>query len=115
MNGTRLARYALNAIAALVAIYMLAPLVVTVLVSFSSSSVFNLPPPQWSLRWYAELARKEGLWPALTLSIYVALLSTAIALVLGTLTAIAVEHGRFRGREAALAFMVSPLMMPGQP
>jgi putative spermidine/putrescine transport system permease protein len=92
---------------------MLAPLVVTVLVSFSSSSVFNLPPPEWSLRWYTALGRKEGLWPSLLLSVYVAALSTAIALVLGTLAAIAIEHGRFRGREAALAFMVSPLMMPG--
>ena len=26
---------------------------------------------------------------------------------------IAIEHGRFRGREAVLAFLVSPLMMPG--
>ena len=113
MNTARLARWILNAIAAAVVVFMLAPLVVTVLVSFSSSSVFNLPPPEWSLRWYAALARKDGLWPALTLSVSVALISTAIALVLGTLTAIAIEHGRFRGREAVLAFMVSPLMMPG--
>ena len=33
--------------------------------------------------------------------------------MLGTLCAIAIEHGRFRGREAVLAFLVSPLMMPG--
>jgi len=113
MNTERWARYALNVVAALVTLFMLAPLLVTVLVSFSSSTVFNLPPPEWSLRWYAELARKDGLVSALTLSLYVAVISTAIALVLGTLTAIAVEHGRFRGREAVLAFMVSPLMMPG--
>jgi len=113
MNSATLARWVLNLIAACVAIFMLAPLVVTVAVSFSSSSVFNLPPPEWSLRWYTALARKDGLLPALSLSLWVAVLSTAISLVLGTLTAIAVEHGRFRGRETVLAFMVSPLMMPG--
>ena len=56
MNSERWARWALNLIAILVALFMLAPLLVAVLVSFSSSSVFNLPPPEWSLRWYAALA-----------------------------------------------------------
>ena len=113
MKAERLIRLALAAIAALVAVFMLAPLAVAVLVSFSSSSVFNLPPPEWSWRWYESLGRKDGLLPALILSLNVATLSTAISLVLGTLCAIAIEHGRFRGREAVLAFLVSPLMMPG--
>ena len=113
MKAERLIRFALTAIAALVAVFMLAPLLVAVLVSFSSSSVFNLPPPEWSWRWYEALGRKDGLVPALILSLKVATVSTAISLVLGTLCAIAVEHGRFRGREAVLAFLVSPLMMPG--
>ena len=113
MKAERLIRFTLTAIAALVAVFMLAPLVVAVLVSFSSSSVFNLPPPEWSWRWYEALGRKDGLVPALILSLKVATVSTAISLVLGTLCAIAIEHGRFRGREAVLAFLVSPLMMPG--
>ena len=113
MKPDRLIRVALGTVASLVAVFMLAPLVVAVLVSFSSSSVFNLPPPEWSLRWFAALARKDGLVESLILSLKVALASTAISLVLGTLCAIAIEHGRFRGREAVLAFLVSPLMMPG--
>lgn len=113
MKPDRLIRFALGTVAALVAVFMLAPLVVAVLVSFSSSSVFNLPPPEWSLRWFAALARKDGLVESLVLSLKVAVVSTAISLVLGTLCAIAIEHGRFRGREAVLAFLVSPLMMPG--
>ena len=113
MKPERLIHFALGTVAALVAVFMLAPLVVAVLVSFSSSSVFNLPPPEWSLRWFAALARKDGLVESLILSLKVAVASTAISLVLGTLCAIAIEHGRFRGREAVLAFLVSPLMMPG--
>jgi putative spermidine/putrescine transport system permease protein len=97
----------------IVVVYLLAPLVVTLLVSFSSSSVFSLPPPEWSLRWFERLARKQGLVPAVLLSVELAALATLVSLVLGTLCAIAVVRGSFRGRHAIATFMVSPLMMPG--
>jgi putative spermidine/putrescine transport system permease protein len=84
-----------------------------VVVSFTSSSVYTLPPPEWSFRWYASLSQKSGLAEAVWLSVQIALLSTALALVLGTMTAIAVVRGRFSGREAIATFAVSPLMMPG--
>ena len=109
----RVARAASWAIAAAVVLFLLGPLVVTVVVSFTSSSIYTLPPPEWSLRWYAALARKSGLADAVWLSVQIALLSTAIALVLGTMAAIAVVRGRFAGREAIATFAVSPLMMPG--
>jgi putative spermidine/putrescine transport system permease protein len=38
---------------------------------------------------------------------------TLVALVLGTLCAIALVRGRFPGREAVSTFVVSPLMLPG--
>ena len=109
----RLARFAVWVVGGLVVVYMLAPLVVTLLVSFSASPVFDLPPPAWSLRWYEALATKRGLLPALGLSVQIALLSTAVSLVLGTLAAVAVVRGRFPGRDAISTFIVSPLMMPG--
>jgi putative spermidine/putrescine transport system permease protein len=89
------------------------PLVVTVAVSFGSSSVFTLPPPDWSLRWYQKLANTRGLLPALVVSLQVAAISTVIAMILGTLCAIALVRGRFPGREAISTFLISPLMLPG--
>jgi putative spermidine/putrescine transport system permease protein len=94
-------------------VFLLTPLVVTVAVSFGSSSVFSLPPPDWSLRWYERLAATRGLWPALLTSFEVAAFSTGVALVLGTLCAIALVRGRFPGREGIATFLVSPLMLPG--
>ena len=109
------------ALLACVAVFMLAPLVVVVLVSFSQSAVFNLPNidwtqwdfSQWSLRWYREMLRRNELMATLSLSVGVAITATLISLVLGTLCAYAIEKGRFKGRDALLAFLVSPLMMPG--
>ena len=94
-------------------IFLMTPLVVTVAVSFGSTAIFNLPPPEWSLRWYEALPRLRGLMPALITSVQIAALSTLISMILGTFCAIATVKGRFRGREAISIFLVSPLMLPG--
>lgn len=113
MRVASIARWGGNLLLIAIAIFMLAPLIVVVLVSFSNSSVFNLPDGNWSLRWYETMLNKDGLAATVTLSLMVAAGATIAALVLGTLCAIAIEHGRFRGRESLLAFLVSPLLMPG--
>ena len=109
----RVAIRAAWAIAALAVLFLMTPLLVTIAVSFGSSSVFTLPPPEWSAKWYARLSRTAGLVPSVLTSLQIAALSTSIALVLGALCAVALVRGRFRGREAITTFLVSPLMLPG--
>lgn len=94
-------------------LFLMLPIVITVATSFTSSAVYTLPPPEWSLRWYKSLERRNGLWEAVQLSLNLALISTVISMVLGTMAAIAVTRGDFRGKEAIATFTVSPLMMPG--
>jgi putative spermidine/putrescine transport system permease protein len=100
-------------IAGLAVIFLMTPLFVTIAVSFGSSAVFSLPPPQWSMRWYNQLPATRGLWPSLVTSLQVATFSTLVSLVLGTLCAIGLVRGRFGGRDAIATFLVSPLMLPG--
>ena len=109
----RLSNALVAIVATLAVIFLLAPLVVTIAVSFGSSSVFTLPPPSWSTRWYERAFASRDLWPAALTSLKIALLSTAVALVLGTLCAIAVVRSAFPGREAVVTFLISPLMLPG--
>ena len=114
MTGTDRLALALSWVVALgCVIFLMLPIVITLAASFTSSAVYTLPPPEWSLRWYQSLERRSGLWEAVTLSLNLAVVSTAISLILGTLAAIAVTRGSFRGREAIATFTVSPLMMPG--
>jgi putative spermidine/putrescine transport system permease protein len=109
----RAAVIAMWTVTAAVVLTLLAPLVVTLAVSVSASAVFNLPPPALSLRWYERMLRLRELAPSVRLSVEIALLSTGMSLVLGTLCAIAVTRGAFPGKTALVTFMVSPLMMPG--
>ncbi|WP_029003431.1 ABC transporter permease [Azorhizobium doebereinerae] len=95
------------------ALFLLAPLMVIAAASFSPTPVFDLPVGGASLRWYARIGQMDGFWPALSLSLQIAALSTALALALGTLAAIAIAQGRLPGAEAIGTFLVSPLMMPG--
>ncbi len=96
-----------------IVVFMMAPIAVTVLVSFSPSSVFDLPGSEWSWRWYRRIGELDGFWSAVGLSTQLALASTVIALVLGTLAAIGIVRGRFPGREALATVAVAPLMLPG--
>ena len=95
------------------ALFLLAPLAVIAAASFSPTPVFDLPVGGASLRWYGRIGQMDGFWPALWLSLQIAALSTAIALVLGTLAAIAITQGKLPGSEAIGTVLVSPLMMPG--
>lgn len=109
----KIANLVVSAVAALAVIFLLSPLAITVAVAFGDSAVFSLPPPGWSTRWFERLPATRGLAAALGTSVQIAALSTLIALVLGTLCAIALVRGQFRGREAIATFLVSPLMLPG--
>ena len=98
---------------AIAALFLLAPLVIIAAASFSPTPVFDLPTDGASLRWDARVGKLEGFWPALSLSMQIALLSTAISLVIGTLAAIAIARGKLPGAGAFATALVSPLMMPG--
>ena len=95
------------------ALFLLAPLLVIVAASFSPTPVFDLPIEGASLRWYGRIARLDGFWPSLWLSLQIALLSTAISLICGTLAAIAIARGKLPGAAVFATALVSPLMMPG--
>lgn len=94
-------------------LFLLVPLLTVAAASFSPTPVFDLPLDGASLRWYGRIATLDGFWPALALSLQIAVLSTAIALVIGTLAAIAIVRGRLPGAELMATALVSPLMMPG--
>lgn len=68
------------------------PLLVVVLNSFNADSTFGWPPSALTLEWWDRAIGNEGALRALTTSIKAGLVATAIALVLGTMAAFALQR-----------------------
>ncbi|WP_375389868.1 ABC transporter permease [uncultured Amnibacterium sp.] len=95
----------------LVLLYL--PLALVVLNSFNASRTFGFPPSGFTLRWWAAAVGSEGALAALGTSVAVGLAATAVALVLGTMAAFAVQRFRFFGRRAVSVLLVLPITLPG--
>ncbi|MER9798909.1 ABC transporter permease [Mesorhizobium sp. M0142] len=74
---------------------------------------FVWPPPGLTTQWFAVTWNRPDVWQALSLSVRVAAISTAIALVLGTLCAAAVSRTQFFGRETISLLVILPIALPG--
>ncbi|MER8810683.1 ABC transporter permease [Mesorhizobium australicum] len=74
---------------------------------------FVWPPPGVTTQWFAVTWNRPDVWEALSLSVRVAAMSTAIALVLGTLCAGAVSQTKFFGRETISLLVILPIALPG--
>jgi len=74
---------------------------------------YQWPPPGFTAKWLGVTWNRPDVWEALSLSVSVAAVSTALALVLGTLCAAAVSQARFFGRETISLLVILPIALPG--
>jgi putative spermidine/putrescine transport system permease protein len=104
---------ALRAFVALVFVFLLAPLVVVVLVSFNPTSGFRIPTWEFSLRWYEKFFGlapfRDGLF---VVSLPIALAASVAATLLGTLTAICLVRCKLVARNVVEGFFMLPLLIP---
>ena len=104
---------ALRAGAAITLMFLFTPILVIIVFSFNKpAGKFNYTWQGFTLENWAHPFKYPALTNALKLSLNVAAVSTAIALVLGTLVAVALVRQRFRGRGAIDTFLVLPLTSP---
>ena len=94
-------------------LFMHLPVVVIVIFSFSKGEVLALPIQGWTLHWYYDAIHDERLVTALGNSLKVACSATAVASLLGTLGAFAVQRHRFYGRQMFRTAVVLPILLPG--
>ncbi|HWM33403.1 MAG TPA: ABC transporter permease [Pseudolysinimonas sp.] len=113
MRISRPARITLGVITGLVLAIIYVPLGIVLVNSFSTSQTLTWPPPGFTLEWWQRAFTNQGALSAIGTSVVVALLATAIALVLGTLVSLALQRYRFFGRDAVSLLVILPIALPG--
>jgi len=108
-SGTR--RWILRSNGAIVLAFLYAPIILLAIYSFSGSRI----PGEWggfTTEWYARLFDDSRIQKTIGVSVRVALVSTVIATVLGTMSALALERFKFRGRRVFDALLYLPIIIP---
>ncbi|MFI9380219.1 ABC transporter permease [Kutzneria sp. NPDC052558] len=113
MTFSRTTRRVLLAALALGLAVIYFPLLVVFLNSFNDDPTFGWPPAGFTLEWWSRAAANEGALAALRTSVIAGLSATAIALVLGTMAAFALQRYRFIGRNPVSLLIVLPIALPG--
>ena len=92
--------------------FLYLPMVILVVYSFNASKLVTV----WagfSTRWYGELLRNEAFLDAAWVTLKVAVVSSTIATILGTMAAyVLIRAGRFLGRTLFSGMIYAPLVMP---
>ncbi|OAN72881.1 spermidine/putrescine ABC transporter permease [Sulfitobacter sp. EhC04] len=92
--------------------FLYLPMIILVIYSFNASKLVTV----WagfSTRWYGELIQNEAFLDAAWVTIKVAVMSSTLATVLGTMAAyVLVRGGRFLGRTLFSGMIYAPLVMP---
>jgi putative spermidine/putrescine transport system permease protein len=110
---SRPARICLRIAAVLGFAVIYVPLFLVLLNSLNPDRSSSWPPPGLTFRWWAEAWGSTGAQQALMTSLKAGAGATAVALVLGTLIAFAIQRFRFFGREALSFAVVLPIALPG--
>ncbi len=110
--GQRIAGVGLGTLTALVLLFLVAPIVVIVPLSFSSGSFFFYPLPGFSLRWYRDFFTSTFWLPSVWNSLIVGSSATLLATILGTLASLGIWRTRFPGQGLVLAILISPMVVP---
>jgi len=112
-SGDRLRHWALGVWSVLALLYLFIPVFIVILFSFNDNQGrFNFTWQGFTLRHWAHPFSDPDLSKALTNSVEIALISTAIATALGTFMAMALVRYRFRGRSTVDFFVFMPLSSP---
>ncbi len=113
MRLGRAARVTLGTVTVVILVVIYVPLLVVLANSFSTSSTLSWPPPGFTLEWWGRAFQSAGALDAVGTSLLVAVVSTVIALVLGTLISLALQRFAFFGRDAISLLVVLPIALPG--
>lgn len=93
-------------------VFLLAPIVFVVLVSFSDAAFVTFPVTSFSLRWYHRLLEYTPLLASLWFSLKLAATSAGLAALIGVPAALALARSDSRFADLISTFLLAPLSIP---
>lgn len=110
--GLWFAKFFINTWKIFIVLFIIVPLPLVILNSFSASSMITFLPTGFSIRWYTGIFERMEYVRSFLISLRLALLCVLISGSVGTLAALALARYNFRGREIIRSVFLSPLMLP---
>ena len=101
-----------RAVIFLLYVFLLAPVLIVVIMSFDTQSYMAFPPQGFTLDWYARLTENAAFINGFRVSLIVAACACALATIIGVPAALALTRHRFRGHGAVSSLFLAPLMIP---
>lgn len=92
--------------------FLVFPIFIVVPISFGDSEFLRFPPDVLSLRWYHAYVNDPVWMGATFVSLRVALASSVLATIIGTLAVLGLERGGFRRKAEMTYFVMSPIILP---
>ena len=113
MEMKPLTRAILGLVCLLVAIWLVAPTLVVVPMSFNENKSLAFPPQGFSWQWYQNFATNPDWSSSFLNSLKVASIVAVLATVLGTLAAFGLDRMKARPANILRMLMLTPMVVPG--
>jgi putative spermidine/putrescine transport system permease protein len=108
-QGQRLWLYALSG---LIMLFLVAPTLIVIPMSFSESQYLEFPPRQWSVRWYNHYFGSPEWMSATATSLTAAFLTMLVATPIGILAAYGLHASNLRAGRLVFLLLITPMMVP---
>jgi putative spermidine/putrescine transport system permease protein len=93
-------------------LFLVAPVVIIVIVSFGKSEYLVFPPRELSLRWYQKVLDDPKWLAAMWVSVRVAFIASLVSSILVIPASLSLVRGRLRFKGGVYAMLLSPLIVP---
>ncbi|HEY0296686.1 MAG TPA: ABC transporter permease [Bordetella sp.] len=110
--STRISLKWVNFHTAALLLFLVAPVLAIIPLSFNAGSYFSYPMSGFSLRWYEKALFSPDWQLAFTNSLGIGLVATVVATVLGTLAALGLSRPNFPLRSLIMPVLISPMIIP---
>lgn len=102
----------LKAASCAILLFILAPIIIVIIVSFTSKEMISFPPEGFSLRWYGAFFTEPPWMDTLKNSVIIAFYSTLLSTFIGTLASLALR-GKTSRHPKVNTMILLPMMIPG--